>query len=198
MKGRNVNTIGDLSTLTEVQINQLPIRNPKVESVKSTLNNYMIQHGLVKVISCVEDMQDSNKSSRSKGSTIEQEITPSSIDDEGIQIQPEADKDLKQLSPIKEADAEPPKLSPLLLYMKEANNSSPATTEDETTGDATPRDERPLQMSSCLKDTVKQYSPSNLKKASLSELFDIQQTLNLLSTNLIEEMKSLNLLQKCC
>ncbi|CAL1547094.1 unnamed protein product [Lymnaea stagnalis] len=54
MKGRNLNTIGDLSSLTEVQINQLPIRNPKVQTVKTTLASYMGQHGLLKVPICDE------------------------------------------------------------------------------------------------------------------------------------------------
>lgn len=72
MKGRNVNTIGDLSSLTEVQIDQLPIRHPKVESVRSTLSAYMVQHGLGKIVNNSEEIPDACKSPRSKGSTVEE------------------------------------------------------------------------------------------------------------------------------
>ena len=50
MKGRNLNTIGDLSSLTEVQVNQLPVRAPKVETVRNVLSTFMNQHGLQKTL----------------------------------------------------------------------------------------------------------------------------------------------------
>ncbi|CAG5125981.1 unnamed protein product, partial [Candidula unifasciata] len=168
MKGRNVNTIGDLSSLTEVQIDQLPIRHPKVESVRSTLTAYMMQHGLGKTVNSSED---SYKSPRSKGSIVEQEVTPASIDDDEVQVHPSADEDLKQFSPI-------------------LGKFSDAAAEPSTTEDSSLQNHSPSQMLSDLKNMAKTCSASVLKQASIAELFEIHQTLNVLFTNVVEEMKT--------
>ena len=71
MKGRSLNTIGDLSALTEVQVSQLPIRHPKVETVRTSLKNYMAQHGLFKPVINLS-AQDAVSTPSSKGATMEQ------------------------------------------------------------------------------------------------------------------------------
>ena len=40
MRARNIHTIGDLSALTEAQIDNLPIKAPKVLTVKKVLGNF--------------------------------------------------------------------------------------------------------------------------------------------------------------
>jgi hypothetical protein len=40
IKARNIHTIGDLSSLTEKQVDELPIRSPKVSVVRKVLKKY--------------------------------------------------------------------------------------------------------------------------------------------------------------
>lgn len=45
VKARNIHTIGDLSSLTEKQVDELPIRSPKVSVVRKVLRKYEEQTG---------------------------------------------------------------------------------------------------------------------------------------------------------
>lgn len=40
MRARNIHTIGDLSSLTEQDIHSLPIRSPKVDTVRKVLGRF--------------------------------------------------------------------------------------------------------------------------------------------------------------
>ena len=44
MKARGVNTIGDLATLSEVEVHSMPVRAPKVKTVKQALTTFHTQH----------------------------------------------------------------------------------------------------------------------------------------------------------
>ncbi|XP_052095657.1 telomere-associated protein RIF1-like isoform X2 [Mytilus californianus] len=56
VKARNIHTIGDLSSLTEKQVDELPIRSPKVSVVRKVLRKYEEQTGAkqIKIISAQE------------------------------------------------------------------------------------------------------------------------------------------------
>ncbi|CAC5392961.1 RIF1 [Mytilus coruscus] len=56
VKARNIHTIGDLSSLTEKQVDELPIRSPKVSVVRKVLRKYEEQTGAkqTKIISAQE------------------------------------------------------------------------------------------------------------------------------------------------
>ena len=71
MKGRNLNTIADLSSLTEAQVNQLPIRNPKVETVRNVLTSFMNQHGLQKPFSKEVENRCINKNTSPEREIVE-------------------------------------------------------------------------------------------------------------------------------
>ena len=44
MKGRGVNTVGNLASLSEVEVQSMPVRAPKVKTVKEALTNFHLQH----------------------------------------------------------------------------------------------------------------------------------------------------------
>ena len=44
MKARGVNTIGNLASLTEVAVQNMPVRAPKVKTVKEALTTFHSQH----------------------------------------------------------------------------------------------------------------------------------------------------------
>ncbi|KAK7010543.1 telomere-associated protein RIF1 [Biomphalaria glabrata] len=100
MKGRNLNTIGDLCSLTELQINQLPFRTPKVQTVKTTLTAYMNHHGLSKTKSVpLEDIEkDTSQDAAKCLSSSSDTCTTSAVmnEDESIPPVPEIEADSKR------------------------------------------------------------------------------------------------------
>uniref|UniRef100_A0A7M5VBR8 Telomere-associated protein Rif1 N-terminal domain-containing protein n=1 Tax=Clytia hemisphaerica TaxID=252671 RepID=A0A7M5VBR8_9CNID len=50
VRAQNINTVGDLSSLSENQIEALPIRSPKVKTVRSALRNFTTQMSRDKVV----------------------------------------------------------------------------------------------------------------------------------------------------
>ncbi|RUS77944.1 hypothetical protein EGW08_014290 [Elysia chlorotica] len=181
MKGRSLNTIGDLAALTEVQINQLPIRHPKIDTVRITLKNYMAQHGLFKPLIKLSTL-DASSSPNSKGATMEQAVTPSSIADEGIEIR-RHDDDLDRLSPIEGVGPE--------LCSTAAPSSS-----NNSKGESTVSSEVHQQWESSITSTLtKLVEDTNnddniLKSLKTVELFEVHEKLNHLFSAVVGEMKS--------
>ncbi|XP_005103956.2 telomere-associated protein RIF1 isoform X1 [Aplysia californica] len=166
MKGRNLNTIGDLCALTEVQVNQLPIRNPKVETVRMVLSGFMAQHGLQKA-PVVEVDSGSPDRTLAKGATIGEVVTPSSIADEGIKVRPGDDAALESISPIKDAEASRSSPRKMLVFDMDEGNAL-----------------------AHLKELAEHKDSLGLKEMNNRELFEMHQTLNSLFGVLVEEMKS--------
>ena len=46
LTSKNILTVGHLSALTEVEVNKLPIRTPKVESVRKVLTTFAKERGV--------------------------------------------------------------------------------------------------------------------------------------------------------
>lgn len=85
------------------------------------------------------------------------------------------------------AESEPPRLLSLPLEVNACSSGTPAA-EPRPTEDTSSHNQSPSQMLSDLKNMAE--TTSVLKRASIVELFDIHQTLNMLFTNVVEELKA--------
>lgn len=63
MKARNIHTIGDLSRLSEKEIDNLPIKSPKVSTVRKVLRTFVSHQESRKLISKPTKAIDSNEKS---------------------------------------------------------------------------------------------------------------------------------------
>ncbi|GFR96276.1 telomere-associated protein RIF1-like [Elysia marginata] len=186
MKGRSLNTIGDLACLTEVQVSQLPIRHPKIDTVRNSLKNYMAQHGLFKPIIKLNNPEVTNTPT-SNGATLDEAVTPSSIADEGIEIQAH-DDDLDRLSPIEGIEPEP------CLNPAHSSRSSQDTTRrkspESVASSETIQTSEPglVSILTGLADEV--GNGGVLQTLDTLQLFEVHQKLNGLFAAVVEEMKN--------
>ncbi|XP_062606334.1 telomere-associated protein RIF1-like [Saccostrea cucullata] len=93
VKARNIHTIGDLSRLSEKEIDNLPIRSPKVSTVRKVLSVFESQHSSKKSKASIEEAKDN-----SDGTTLP--VSHSSKDDE-VEVLPSMEAELSEFSPIK-------------------------------------------------------------------------------------------------
>lgn len=63
MKARNIHTIGDLSRLSKKEIDNLPIKSPKVSTVRKVLRTFVSHQESRKPISKPTKADDSNEKS---------------------------------------------------------------------------------------------------------------------------------------
>ncbi|GFO25897.1 telomere-associated protein rif1-like [Plakobranchus ocellatus] len=199
MKGRSLNTIGDLSALTEVQINQLPIRNPKIDTVRTALKNYTAQHGLFKPMINFSS-QDKSSPLSSKGATLEQAVTPSNIADEGMEVRSHIDDEIDRLSPIETIeDIEPEPCIPSTIcaasleeeHGAEKDASNEPISNTNTSANVEKSDFVQPNILVTLSKLVDDTDGSrSLKNLNPSELFEVHQKLNSLFGAVVEEMKA--------
>ncbi|XP_059163482.1 telomere-associated protein RIF1-like [Physella acuta] len=177
MKGRNLNTIGDLSSLTEVQINQLPIRHPKVLTVRSTLAAYVSQHGLLKSNSTAECNLQPKDNSTEKMDDTEPNV--------------ETDQDTQQ--PIEVLLNYYYNYFVLLNYYYNCHLYLDTGTEDSSK--SLPAQACPVDTSDPLAlTTLMLLDPdsqsSSLKRSSTAQLLELLTQVQTLSSHVINEIKS--------
>ncbi|KAK7109715.1 telomere-associated protein RIF1-like isoform X2 [Littorina saxatilis] len=74
MKARGVNTVGDLARLTEVEVQSMPVRAPKVDNVRTVLTSFHAQHYAKKTALSDSAPQCVGGNDSSRGPTAEDTI----------------------------------------------------------------------------------------------------------------------------
>lgn len=101
VKARNIHTIGDLSRLSEKEIDNLPIKSPKVPTVRKVLRTFVSHQESRKPTIKPTKADDSNEKTGDKSSVTVAENNPGRGDE--MEVLPSMEEDLGRLSPIKKS-----------------------------------------------------------------------------------------------
>ncbi|XP_061193994.1 telomere-associated protein RIF1-like [Saccostrea echinata] len=198
VKARNIHTIGDLSRLSEKEIDNLPIRSPKVSTVRKVLSVFESQNSNKKPKASIEDTKDSNDSTSVSHSSTK--------NDDEVEVLPSMEAELCELSPIMKnvnedlnrSIADEMNASEDLL--EKVNMLVSADGEDSVGFVPSLRTPEPLeeQVSDKSKSSIPEYldqltallTVDSLKSLRTGELFDAHEKLLSLANNVATAMKN--------
>ncbi|XP_025095188.1 telomere-associated protein RIF1-like isoform X1 [Pomacea canaliculata] len=200
MKSRGVHTIGDLARLTEVDIQLMPVKTPKVDVVRGALQRYYANHSKRLSSALVEGSSSDQESVKTKSSVVRAWEKLPEVENEEL---PSADEALKELFSDKaddedlnssiegpddlEVDSWPAAESPQIQPHLEPPTLTPEPPLEPPTSICDLKKTPSLKKLSSL---IKSCSSEDINQLTNSELFEFHKQLSNLTSIVFDTIKS--------